>query len=230
MKVEQAYLFDNEKLMGMDKFHENWKEILPISFFRDVDGVLQRVKADAKNHTIYPEPADILRVFSMNPYDIKVVILGQDPYHTGNAMGLAFGCKWTKSASLIKIEQAIHDDLRIGRNNRLKDLSEWHDQGVFLLNTILTVREGQPLSHENIGWYRITRQVIQVINSLQPVAWCLWGSKARYYEQYVTNPESLILDWEHPAAAAYGKYSWGCNHFSKINSWLASRNQKMIKW
>jgi uracil-DNA glycosylase len=222
-----------------------WSDVLSIDALQSAKAALKVAFDDAHKGKVYPDGGDIFRLYRDLPLDkIKIVILGQDPYHDGNAMGYAFGCKMKMSPSLRQILCAMEDDVTNNINFR-KDL-ELHylvEQGVFLLNTLLTVKAGSPKSHVGIGWEEFTSTTIDTISALstRPVVYMLWGKDAQTYEKHLIghnntrrlrehNDLDLVLKCEHPAAAAYRNEQWQCTHFSKANEYLEANSIEPIKW
>lgn len=189
--------------------------------------------------SIYPKPEQTFRVFDTKPEDIKVVILGQDPYHTpGKANGLAFSLTDSDDCtpSLKNIFNELYfDDIPKPNGPRTNaDLSDWAKQGVFLLNTALTVKQGQPNSQKQL-WKQMTRDLIQYLNNLpQPIVFILWGGNAAQYTDLLNNPEHLVLISSHPsplgARKPLGQYPKfiGSKPFSKANKFLGQN--RAIKW
>lgn len=238
-----------------DIIHESWHEHLQF-LFDDVK--MQKIKDEVLPRAkFYPEAKDIFRVFSMPLDQIKVVILGQDPYPNGEAIGLAFAVnKATKApASLKVIYKEICTSMGLmSETNTVPDvpsnwktLENWHNQGVFLLNTALTVEAKFAGSHLGI-WQWFTREVIKIISKNSPCIWMLWGAKAQSFKEYIVNPVSMenpvqvtpemigvynfIFEAPHPAAELYGgkkKFS-GCNHFNLCNEFLRLQNKPIINF
>ena len=187
-----------------------------------------------KTKTIYPNMHNIFNALKYTPYsDVKVVILGQDPYHGPNqAHGLSFSVqKGVKQPpSLKNIFQEIQNDLGITPPSH-GELTYWAKQGVLLLNTVLTVREGSPNSHKNKGWENLTDHIIKLLNnSDKNIVFLLWGNNARQKAKLITNPNHKILETVHPSPlSAYGGF-FGCKHFSKANDFLKSKGIKEIDW
>lgn len=199
--------------------------------------------AQRKDVYVFPKPEEMFTAFRLTqPEQIKVVILGQDPYHSPNtAHGLAFSSKdplyFPPSLNIIlsEIESDMYNGLQLGLFE-CPDLTRWAKQGVFLLNTLLTVEKDKPLSHAKRGWEPFTGKVIGEVAKLdQPVVWMLWGNKAKEsYNKYVqnSNKKHLILQAVHPAAETYGsgvKFT-GCGHFSKANKFLKENGLVEIEW
>lgn len=187
-----------------------------------------------KTKTIYPNMHNIFNALKYTPYsDVKVVILGQDPYHGPNqAHGLSFSVqKGVKQPpSLKNIFQEIQNDLGITPPSH-GELTYWAKQGVLLLNTVLTVREGSPNSHKNKGWENLTDHIIKLLNdSDKNIVFLLWGNNARQKAKLITNTNHKILETVHPSPlSAYGGF-FGCKHFSKANDFLKSKGIKEIDW
>jgi uracil-DNA glycosylase len=164
--------------------------------------------------------------------DIKVVILAQDPYFTPNtANGLAFGCATGFSPSLKIIVQTMMKEMNVTKpnENTNPNLEYLVKQGVFLLNSILTVEEGKALSHVDIGWQKFTNSIISMISNKTNAIFLLWGNEAQT-KKGLLKLTSIVMTATHPAFAAREKTKWDCNHFSKVNIELKNRNQKEIQW
>ena len=164
--------------------------------------------------------------------DVKVVIIGQDPYHIkGQADGLAFSChNGTPQPSLKNIFKEISDDLEISMSQST-DLTPWAKQGVLLLNTSLTVIEHKPASHSNELWHTFTREIVKILNEQNtPIVFMLWGNHAKSFIPLLNNPKHLILTANHPSPfSAYSGF-FGCKHFSKCNKFLTDNNLPAIDW
>lgn len=184
--------------------------------------------------TIYPKKEDLFRAFDLTPLDsIKVVIIGQDPYHgEGQAHGLCFSVNKgiPLPPSLQNIYKEIESSLHVKMPNH-GDLSNWARQGVLLLNTILTVEANKPLSHMNKGWETFTLEVIQAINQLnQPICFLLFGAHARGFKRYLTNPNHLILETSHPSPLSNYRGFSGSQVFLTCNQFLQSKGIETIMW
>lgn len=184
---------------------------------------------------IYPIPSNVFRVFKeLRPDEVRVVILGQDPYHDGSAIGRAFAVEnnskipFSLQAIIAERDRSIINDI----SGYDYTLSNWVNQGIFLLNTALTVKKDTPGSHMHI-WDPFTKAVIKVLNETPSTIFCLWGNNAKSYESLLTNNQH-ILKASHPAAEAYTKRAgfYYCNHFVKINDIIknANGNNFIIKW
>ena len=218
-----------------DILKNDWKNYLSSEFEKDYYKNLRNFLVKEYNSTvIYPNMYDIFNALHFTSYtDTKVVILGQDPYHgPKQAHGLSFsvnpGVK--TPPSLVNIYKELHNDLGcyVPNNGYLK---KWADQGVLLLNTVLTVRRGEANSHKNKGWEEFTTKVIKVLNEKEtPVVFILWGNNAISKESLITNPKHLILKSVHPSPLSASRGFFGSRPFSKTNEFLISTNQNPIDW
>ena len=192
------------------------------------------IVSEYKNKTIYPKMSEIFNAFTKTSYDnVKVVILGQDPYHGENeAEGLSFSVKVgiQKPPSLINIFSELKNDLGIDPPNH-GSLVSWAEQGVLLLNSTLTVVKDCPRSHANRGWEIFTDEVIKIINQKDtPVVFILWGSDARSKKSLITNKKHLIIESAHPSPLSAYRGFFGSKPFSKTNEFLIKNNIKPIDW
>ena len=182
---------------------------------------------------IFPPQKQIFNAFHLPYKDVKVVILGQDPYHgVGEAHGFAFSTLSSKlPPSLKNIYKELYDDLGIEKDYNNGDLTPWVKQGVMLLNTGLTVEKDKPNSHKNLGWHEFTDVVIQKLNEKnEPVVFILWGNNAREKKKFITNPKHLIIESAHPSPfSAYNGF-FGSKPFSRTNEFLKKNNMEEIKW
>ena len=217
------------------RIEESWKRALQSEFdkpyFEGLVSFLHREKAGGVR--IYPPGPQIFRAFDLTPVkDVKVVILGQDPYHNpGQAMGLSFSVPDGVPAppSLVNIFKEISSDLGITMSGS-PNLEPWARQGVLLLNSILTVRAGEAASHRNIGWETFTDAVIKYISSnCDGVVFMLWGNFARSKAPLIDSSRHLVLEAAHPSPLARGAF-FGCRHFSKANNFLTFRGKTPIQW
>lgn len=211
-----------------------WKKYLQEEktkpYMLKVDNFLQNERA---NYDIYPLKQDLFKAFELTDLnDIKVVILGQDPYHGKNqAHGLAFSVKNNKiTPSLRNIFKEYADDLNTTIPNTT-DLSPWAKQGVFLLNAVLTVRHGSANSHKNKGWEIFTDKVIQTISEQQPhVVFILWGADAQRKSSLIDKTKHMILQSSHPSPLSAYRGFFGSKPFSKANQFLTSKGIKPVNW
>lgn len=219
----------------MQILKNNWQNLLEEEFNKDYYIKLRGFLADEyKTKTVYPGMYDIFNALHYTQYkDAKVVILGQDPYHGPNqAHGLSFSVKPGVSAppSLMNIYKELRADLDcfIPNNGYLK---RWADQGVMLLNTVLTVRAGEANSHKGMGWESFTDRIISLLNDREdPVVFILWGSNAQSKLKIINNPKHYIIKSVHPSPlSAHGGF-FGSKPFSKANSFLTSIGKDPIDW
>lgn len=217
------------------KIEPSWKEALHEEFgkeyFRNLVGFLHREKAAGKK--IFPPGAEIFKAFELTPVDkVKVVILGQDPYHGyGQAMGLSFSVPDGVPAppSLNNIFKEIESDLGIRMSGR-PNLEPWARQGVLLLNAILTVQAGVAASHSRIGWQEFTDVVIKYLSDhCEGLVFLLWGNFARSKKELIDCTRHHVLEAAHPSPLARGAF-FGCRHFSKTNEILLSEGKTAIDW
>ena len=191
------------------------------------------VKKEYKSKQIFPPYENIFDALRFTDYDeVKVVILGQDPYHgLGEAHGLSFSVhnNIKNPPSLINILKELKNDLNITRTE--SDLTDWAKQGVLLLNSIMTVEKDRPLSHKNKGWEQFTDTIIKKLNErIEPVIFVLWGSYARSKKEFITNHQHIILESVHPSPLSASRGFFGSKPFSKINNNLIARGKSPIKW
>lgn len=219
----------------MIKIDNDWQDFFEKETKKDYYLKLRNfLKNEYSNYTIYPPMEEIFNAFKITPLSkVKVVILGQDPYYNqGQAMGLSFSVKdgIKPPPSLVNIYREISNDLNQEINISSGNLTRWAEQGVFLLNTTLTVRDGEPLSHKGHGWEIFTDNVIKALNENDnPKVFLLWGNNAKAKKNLITNKNHLILEAGHPSPLS-ARYFYGCRHFSKTNDFLIKNGLKPIKW
>ena len=192
------------------------------------------LKQEYTTRRIYPPMEDIFNALRHTSYsDVRAVILGQDPYHgAGQAHGMCFSVKkgTPPPPSLQNIFKELKADIGIDPPNH-GELTQWADNGVLLLNTVLTVREGQANSHRGMGWEHFTDRVIQLLNERQqPIVFLLWGGNARSKANLITNPQHLVLQCAHPSPLSAYNGFFGCRHFSKTNEFLTQHGMQPINW
>ena len=187
-----------------------------------------------KTTQIFPPADDVFNAFHFTPLsEVKVVILGQDPYHgDGQAHGLCFSVNKDIKIppSLVNIYKELHEDLglKIPNNGYLE---KWAKQGVLLLNTVLTVRAHQANSHRGIGWESFTDAVIDIVNKQdRPIVYLLWGRPAQTKKRKLDNPNHLVLEAAHPSPLSAHNGFFGCRHFSQTNEFLQSHGEAPIDW
>ena len=212
-----------------------WNDLLKEEFNKDYfTKLIEFVKNEYKTKTIYPKQSEVFNAFRYTDYDnVKVVIIGQDPYHGPNqAEGLSFSVsnEVLKPPSLKNIFKELESDLGIQfpKHNSLKP---WAKEGVLLLNAVLTVEEHKPTSHKDKGWEIFTDNVIKIINNKEkPVVFILWGQYAKNKKYLITNKKHLIIESAHPSPfSAYNGF-FGSKPFSKTNAFLKKNNIKEINW
>lgn len=219
----------------MELVGNNWDKILDEEYHKEYfKKIVKFINKEYKEKEIFPPKPRILRALSLTDYDdVKVVILGQDPYHgVGEANGLAFavsnGVKLPPS--LKNIYKELYDDMGIPVSN-VGNLECWAKEGVLLLNAVLTVEKDKPASHKNLGWENFTDAIIKKLNEKDtPVVFILWGNFARSKKSFITNPKHLVIESTHPSpfSANYGFF--GSKPFSKTNKFLRENNIKEIDW
>ena len=214
---------------------ERWKSVLMDQFqspyFRTLKEFLVEEK---KKYTLYPPGRQIFNAFQRTPFDrVKVVILGQDPYHgKGQAHGLCFSVPQgiPKPPSLVNIFKELDSDLGIPIPEH-GNLEKWADQGVLLINATLTVRDNQAGSHQKRGWETFTNRVIEVVSQEKSgVVFLLWGRFAQAKEALIDNNKHLILKSVHPSPLSAYNGFFGCRHFSKTNDYLKKQEETGIDW
>ena len=217
------------------KIEESWKRVLAPEFEKPYFQELARQLHEEKRagRVIYPPGPLIFNAFNLTPFDkVKVVILGQDPYHgPGQAEGLSFSVPHgiPLPPSLVNIYKEIETDLGV-RLHKDGSLRGWAEQGVFLLNAILTVRAGQPTSHSRIGWAEVTDAVIRTLSEQRKgLVFLLWGNFARSKRDLIDTSRHTVLEAPHPSPLARGAF-FGCKHFSKANQVLISEGLQPIDW
>lgn len=215
--------------------NNQWANYLNVEFEKPYYQKLRQILiAEYKNYTVYPDQHDLFNALHFTNYpDVKVVILGQDPYHgPGQAHGLSFSVKpgIATPPSLQNIYKELNQDIgcAIPNNGYLK---KWADQGVLLLNTALSVRAGEANSHASIGWHVFTSAVISALNDHEtPIVFLLWGKHAQDHASLVTNQMHLILKAPHPSPLSAHRGFLGCGHFSKANAFLIANGMAPIDW
>ena len=217
------------------KIVESWKEALKEEFFKPYFLEIKRnyIAAKSSSKTIYPPANLTFNAFNLTPFDtLKVVILGQDPYHNPHqAMGLSFSVPKgiPLPPSLKNIYKEITNDLGIPPSQN-GDLSQWARQGVLLLNSVLSVEHNKPASHQNFGWQTFTDNVIKTIsNQKKGIVFLLWGNYAKAKKNLIDSSKHFILEAAHPSPLARSGFL-GCRHFSQTNAILESLHKSPINW
>lgn len=218
----------------MIAIRRSWYDLLKDEFgkqyFLDLQDFL---KNEYANYIIYPEEKNIFNALNAVPFDkVKVVIIGQDPYHEpGQAQGMSFSVPEDVDIppSLVSIMREIESDLGV-KCEKNGNLTRWAKQGVLLLNTVLTVRKGMANSHKDKGWERLTRKIIEILGQRkEPIVFLLWGSYAQSYQELIA-PWHLVLKAPHPSPLSAYRGFFGCKHFSKCNQFLIEHGQTPIDW
>ena len=219
----------------MPKIGNTWDELLKDEFASEYYQKLRAaLKREYAEFTVYPPQEDIFNALRTTDYnDVKAVMLGQDPYHgPGQAHGMCFSVRpdVDNPPSLRNIFQELETDMG-GPTPPHGCLVPWAEQGVLLLNTVLTVRQGQANSHKNLGWTIFTDAIIRKLNEREkPMVFLLWGGNARAKKELITNPNHLILEAPHPSPLSAYQGFFGCRHFSKCNEFLMQHGIAPIDW
>ncbi len=217
--------------------HPSWKKLLASEFEQPYFlELVSFVKTEIlAGKTIYPQGSMIFNAFNAcPPENLKVVIIGQDPYHgAGQAHGLSFSVQKNQRVppSLRNIYKEIQKDIGIEMPQNYGDLTSWAEQGVLMLNAILTVRANEPASHAKIGWHSFTDAVIKTISDkLDGIVFILWGKFAHSKQDLIDETKHKVLKAAHPSPFAADKGFFGCKHFSKTNKYLAEQKKTAIDW
>lgn len=215
---------------------KNWFDLLKSEFettqYKELESWLNH---EYQNKIIYPKPENVFNALNLVKYnDVKVVIIGQDPYHNPNqAHGLSFSVENDVAIppSLKNIYKELHDDMGCYIPNN-GNLTKWAKQGVLLLNSVLTVEKNKPNSHKNKGWEQITGKVVELLNQrVDPVIFLLWGSNAKAIGKNIDRNKHYVLEAVHPSPMSANQGGWfGCHHFSKANEILKKLNKTPIDW
>lgn len=219
----------------MVQFNNSWDILLKDEFQKPYYLNLRKfLVQEYKTQTIYPNMNDIFNALKYTDYkDVKVVMLGQDPYHQPNqAHGLCFSVK--KGVKAPPSLQNMYKEIYAEYGYPIPDhgeLTYWAEQGVLMLNTVLTVRESQPNSHKGMGWEVFTDNIISLLNQRpEPMVFLLWGANARAKKKIITNPNHLVLESAHPSPLSAYSGFFGNNHFKKANEFLKSKGRPEIDW
>lgn len=219
----------------MSAITNDWLAVLQPEFSKPYYRELyETVKKEYRDYRVYPDSGDLFNAFHLTPLNnVKVVIIGQDPYHNaGQAHGLCFSVKpgIETPPSLVNIYKELQSDLGcyIPDNGYL---TKWAEQGVLLLNTVLTVRAHQANSHRGIGWETFTDAVISALNKEdRPIVFLLWGAPAQKKKQMLNNPKHFVLEAPHPSPLSAYRGFFGCRHFSRTNAFLERNGLSPIDW
>lgn len=219
----------------MSAISNDWLEPLTPEFKKDYyKDLFISIKEEYSKYVVYPQSEDIFNAFHLTPLSqVKVVIIGQDPYHEpGQAHGLSFSVKpgIDIPPSLVNIYKELQEDVGTYIPNN-GYLVKWANEGVLLLNTILTVRAHQAMSHGSLGWQKFTDAAIRILNEQdRPIVYMLWGKPAQAKADMLTNPKHLILKAPHPSPLSAYRGFFGCRHFSQANEFLVQNGETPIDW
>lgn len=219
----------------MPKLQNDWDQVIGEEFEKPYYLALRQfLKQEYATQTVYPDMYHIFNALKTTPYaGVKVVILGQDPYHgPGQAHGLCFSVQKgvEPPPSLVNIYKELESDIGMPRPSH-GYLQKWAEEGVLLLNATLTVRRGSPMSHKGKGWETFTDAVIKKLNEApHPIVFLLWGGNARAKKSLITNPNHLILETVHPSPLSAYNGFFGCRHFSRANAFLVQHGMTPVRW
>ncbi len=219
----------------MAAIENDWKEALEEEFKKDYyKKLFLFLKKEYTQKVIYPHSDDIFNAFHLTPLkDVKVIILGQDPYHNpGEAHGLCFSVKPDVRIppSLVNIYTELKDDMGCGIPNH-GYLTSWAEQGVLLLNTVLTVRAHEPASHQQIGWEEFTNAAIRAVEEQErPIVYILWGKPAQSKKRMIKNPNHKVLEAPHPSPLSAYRGFFGSKPFSQANAFLQANHVTPVDW
>lgn len=219
----------------MSAIENDWLEPLKVEFKKDYyKQLFYKIKEEYATYPVYPPSDEIFSAFHLTPlHQVKVVIIGQDPYHEpGQAHGLSFSVKpgIDIPPSLVNIYKELADDVGITIPNN-GYLIKWAEQGVLMLNTVLTVRAHQANTHRGIGWEQFTDAVIKILNNEnRPIVFLLWGKPAQMKSEMLNNPMHLVLKAPHPSPLSAYRGFFGCKHFSQTNAYLVRNGLTPIDW
>lgn len=237
----EEYGENNEKRLGKEvvrvtqTLRNDWEPLLQEEFEKPYyESLREFLKEEYRTHVVYPKSEEIFNALHYTDYDdVKVVILGQDPYHGPNqAQGLSFSVNpgVRIPPSLKNMFKELHDDLGCHIPNH-GSLVKWAEQGVLLLNAVLTVRQGEPNSHKGKGWETFTDRVIKLLNEREkPVVFVLWGKHAQAKVPLITNSRHYIIEAPHPSPFSANRGFFGSKPFSKVNAFLRSIHETEIDW
>jgi uracil-DNA glycosylase len=218
------------------RLEDSWKKRLKDEFSQEYMGRLRAFLLQRKRDgaVIYPPGGQMFNALNSTPFnEVKVVILGQDPYHgCGQAHGLCFSVQDGVDIppSLVNIYKELESDLGVARR-ATGNLQDWAEQGVLLLNAVLTVEHGQAGSHQGKGWERFTDRVVSELNSgREGLVFLLWGGYAKKKGSVIDRSRHLVLTAPHPSPLSAHRGFLGCRHFSKANQWLERQNKSVVKW
>jgi uracil-DNA glycosylase len=220
----------------MVEFNNEWDKLLEDEFKKEYYLRLRKMLIqEYRTQRIFPGMYDIFNALKLTSYsDVKCVIIGQDPYHgEGQAHGLSFSVRKgiAPPPSLVNIFKEIKEDVGIDNTGKHGELTKWAQNGVLLLNSVLTVRANQARSHHGMGWENFTGDVISLLNLREkPMVFMLWGADAKAKAPLITNPQHLVLKAAHPSPLSAYNGFFGCHHFSQANQFLRANGMEEIDW
>ena len=222
-------------MIELQEIDSQWQEVLKEEFHKDYfQSLMEKVSDAYENNQVFPPANEVYNALNLTPLsDVKAVIIGQDPYHdVGQAHGLCFSVKPGVKVppSLVNIYKELQDDLgcSIPEDGYLV---KWAEQGVLMLNTVLTVNAHDANSHKGFGWEKFTDAIIRKVNEQdRPIVFLLWGAPAQKKKKLLNNPKHLILEAPHPSPLSVYRGFWGCKHFSKTNDFLVKNGIEPIDW
>ena len=250
LSLKKQYLSQNKELFGEEIFlevekksklvknvmiHDTWYHALANEFSKDYwKSLTNTVRKLYKTKVVYPNPKNVFNAFDSTPFNqVKVVIIGQDPYHgSGQAHGLSFSVEKDIKIppTLRNIYKELNSDLNVPIPN-IGNLQSWADQGVLLLNTVLTVEANQANSHKDLGWETFTKAAINTISKeSKNVVFILWGKQAQFFSSNLNESVHCILSAAHPSPLSAYNGFFGCKHFSKANDYLIKHGKTPINW
>lgn len=219
----------------MTNLGNDWDELLAQETDKPYMNELREfLKSEYKTHRVYPPMKDMFNALKYTPYhEVKVVIIGQDPYHQpGQAMGMSFSVR--EGVRVPPSLQNIYKEIEVTTGRKQPnsgDLTRWAKQGVLLLNAVLTVRDSDPGSHRGHGWEQFTDHIISLLNEREePIVFLLWGADARRKRELITNPKHVILTAAHPSPFSADRGFFGCDHFRRANEIIAANGREPIEW
>lgn len=215
----------------------NWDKLLTDDNIKLLDKIIKYLIRIQDKYIIYPKKENIFRVFrEVRPEDVKVVIIGQEPYYDGNATGLAFDSSESNLyldaiREAIKLNFPVNNEIGDNRIDKSNNIDYLSTEGVLLLNTILTVEKDTPLSHSGIGWQQFIGSILKELsNSKYRVVYMLWGISAQQFRYYINEEKNLVLTYHHPSYSIRTNQKWTCDHFKRCNMYLKINNKKPINW
>ena len=218
------------------KIEKSWKKVLKTYIeTKEFQDLANFVREEYLTKTIYPSPKNVFDAFNSTPFDkVKVVIIGQDPYHNpGQAHGLCFSVQdgVAPPPSLKNIYKELDTDLDIKKDFTKGNLTDWTNQGILLINSVLTVRKNEPGSHAKKGWEQFTDEVIkQLSDKKENLVFLLWGNYAKQKGAVIDRSKHLVLESAHPSPFSAHNGFFGCKHFSQTNKYLKEHSKKEIDW